>query len=127
MGDVFWRELSRLLSVRRGFEDGTLLGVPALAGFLLVPTCCRFRGIHVTATVLIAFTILADVPIFTNVPRTATPYSLGAVGERLGQRDARKAHSGGLGEADPAVPRRAQQPLVTLMTLEWAMATVSWY
>jgi len=59
---------------------------------------------YVTA-VLITFA-----PILTNVPRTATSYGLGAVGERLGQRDARKAHSGGLGEANPALPRRARSP-----------------
>ncbi len=49
---------------------------------------------NVTA-VLIAFTpILASAPILTNDPRTAAPYSLGAVGERLGQRDEQESEEG---------------------------------
>jgi len=65
----------------------------------------------VVTAMLIAFApILASTPILTNIPRTATPYSLGAVGERLGQGDAREAHSGGLREANPAVSRRACGP-----------------
>ncbi len=54
--------------------------------------------------------ILAFAPILANIPRTATSYSLGAVGERLGQRDAGKTRRTGLGEANPAVPHRAHGP-----------------
>jgi len=65
------------------------------------------KWISVTA-VLAAYTpILVYAPILTDSPRTAASYSLGAVGKRLGQRDAHEAYSGGPEEANLAVPRRA--------------------
>ncbi len=48
MGDVFYRGLLPPLYVRRGFDDDTLLGAPALASALLVPTCCRFQDTRAT-------------------------------------------------------------------------------
>ena len=54
---------------------------------------------------LIAFAPILVLTILTNVLRPATSYSLGTVGERLGQGDAYKARRGGLKEANLTVPR----------------------